>query len=556
MFGFLKDKLKGIVSKFSKKIDEEAKTIEEAPKEEPAKKIEDKKPETKPIAKPEPKPETKPEPKLEPRHEPKPIPKPEPKEEPATKREEKKPEPTPQPKEEPKPVIEEEKQPPKPEPKVEPISEPEQKVVEKKPEPKAKPEEAPKEEPTIIKIPEKEKHGFFDFLKKHPQKEEEAAPEEGKPKKEAEQPAEKPAEKLKDEHKEKKPEPKHEFKPTPKPEPKPELRPEPKSKPEPTPKPESKSPVEEPKEAQLEPEPEREAEKETKKGIFSILKEKITKKELNEKQFEEMFWDLEMILLENNVAVEVIDKIKEDLKKSLVNKPLERNRLDEIIESTLKRTIEELFDVEAIDLIEKARSKKPFIICVVGINGSGKTTSIAKVINLLKKNGLSSVIAASDTFRAAAIQQLEEHANNLNVKMIKHDYGADSAAVAFDAISYAKAHNIDVVLIDTAGRLQSNTNLMDELKKVKRITKPDLVIFVGESITGNDCVEQAKTFDSEIGIDGIILAKADIDEKGGAAISISYVTRKPILYLGTGQGYDDLIKFDPKIIMESLGLEG
>ncbi len=287
-----------------------------------------------------------------------------------------------------------------------------------------------------------------------------------------------------------------------------------------------------------------------------MLKEKITKKELSEQQFEEMFWDLEMILLENNVAVEVIDKIKGDLKETLVDKPLDRNRLDEIIESTLKHTIKGLFDVEGIDLIKKAKSKKPFIICFVGINGSGKTTSIAKVGHLLKKNNLSCVIAASDTFRAAAIQQLEEHADRLGIKLIKHDYGADSAAVAFDAISYAKAHNIDIVLIDTAGRLQSNTNLMDELKKVKRITKPDLILFVGESITGNDCVEQAKTFDSEIGIDGIILSKSDIDEKGGAAISISYVTRKPILYLGTGQGYDDLISFDPKIIIESLGLEG
>ena len=165
-------------------------------------------------------------------------------------------------------------------------------------------------------------------------------------------------------------------------------------------------------------------------------------------------------------------------------------------------------------------------------------------------------MAASDTFRAAAIQQLEEHADRLSIKLIKHDYGADSAAVAFDAISHAKAHNIDVVLIDTAGRLQSNTNLMDELKKVVRITKPDLILFIGESITGNDCVEQAKTFNQEIGIDGIILSKSDIDEKGGAAISVSYVTKKPILYLGTGQGYDDLIRFDPKIIIGSLGLEG
>ena len=294
---------------------------------------------------------------------------------------------------------------------------------------------------------------------------------------------------------------------------------------------------------------------EEKKGILDVFKEKITKKTLSEKQFNEIFWDLEVVLLENNVAVEVIERIKDDLKQNLVNKPIERGKIEETIESTLKNTIEELFDVEKINLLEKIKQKRPYILCFVGINGSGKTTTIAKIAHMLKKHNLKSVIAASDTFRAAAIQQLEVHANKLNIKMIKHDYGADAAAVAFDAIKYAEAHKIDAVLIDTAGRLHSNVNLMDEMKKLKRVAKPDLIVFVGESITGNDCVEQAKTFDEMLGIDGIILAKADVDEKGGAAISISYITKKPIMYLGTGQGYDDLIEFNPKIIVESLGLE-
>ena len=306
----------------------------------------------------------------------------------------------------------------------------------------------------------------------------------------------------------------------------------------PAPKP---APVEAPKE-------------EPKRNIFDIVREKITRQVINESQFEEMFGDLEMALLENSVALEVIDKIKIDLKSELVNKPLERGKIEAIIESSLRKTIKELFDIEKIDLLKRIKEKKPFIICFVGINGSGKTTTIAKLAHLLKKQGVSSVMAAGDTFRAAAIQQLEEHANRLNIKLIKHDYGADSAAVAFDAITHAKAHNIDVVLIDTAGRMHSNTNLMDEVKKVKRVTKPDLIIFVGESITGNDCVEQAKTFDQELGIDGIILAKSDVDEKGGAAISISYVTKKPIMYLGTGQGYDDLVEFNPHLILKSLGL--
>ena len=188
------------------------------------------------------------------------------------------------------------------------------------------------------------------------------------------------------------------------------------------------------------------------------------------------------------------------------------------------------------------------------INGSGKTTTIAKIAKLLQENRLKVVIAASDTFRAAAIHQLQEHADRLGVKLIKHDYGSDPAAVAFDAIKYAEAHGIDVVLIDTAGRLHSNVNLMAEMEKVARVAKPDLKIFVGESITGNDCVEQARSFNNAIGIDGIILAKADVDEKGGAAISVSYVTKKPILYLGTGQEYDDLEPFSAEAVVDSLGL--
>ena len=174
--------------------------------------------------------------------------------------------------------------------------------------------------------------------------------------------------------------------------------------------------------------------------------------------------------------------------------------------------------------------------------------------NLLKQNGKSVVMAAADTFRAAAIDQLQEHADKLKIKLVKHDYGSDAAAVAFDAIKHAEAKGVDVVLIDTAGRLHSNTNLVDEMKKIVKIANPDLKIFVGESITGNDCVEQATQFNEAIGIDGIILSKADIDEKGGAAISISFVTQKPILYLGTGQEYKDLKPFNAKELLASLGL--
>ncbi|MEA3430948.1 MAG: signal recognition particle-docking protein FtsY [Nanoarchaeota archaeon] len=290
------------------------------------------------------------------------------------------------------------------------------------------------------------------------------------------------------------------------------------------------------------------------KGFFGKLKQKIVTKKINAKQFDELFWDMELVLLENNVAVEVIDKIKSDLKEFLVDRPIRRGKVADTIMSSLRHSLESLFEVEKVDLLKRVKAKKPYVICFVGINGSGKTTTIGKMCQLFKNQGLKCVMAAADTFRAAAIQQLEEHANNLGVKIIKHDYGSDAAAVAFDAVKYATAHHIDVVLVDTAGRMHSNANLVDEMKKIIRVATPDLKIFVGESITGNDCVEQASKFDAAIGIDGIVLSKADVDDKGGAAVSVSYVTKKPILYLGTGQRYEDLQEFDSSVLLEGLDL--
>ncbi|MBW2985792.1 signal recognition particle-docking protein FtsY [Candidatus Woesearchaeota archaeon] len=293
-------------------------------------------------------------------------------------------------------------------------------------------------------------------------------------------------------------------------------------------------------------------EKPKKKGFFSFITEKITTKKVSESQFEELFWDLELAMLENNVAVEVIEKIKADLKKELTENPVPRGKVEEVVINSLKNSISELFDVEQIDLLAKAKEKKPLVICFVGINGSGKTTSIAKVAHMFLQNNLSVVMAAADTFRAAAIDQLQLHADKLGVKLIKHDYGSDAAAVAFDAVKHAEAKMKDVVLIDTAGRLHSDQNLVEEMKKIVRVSKPDLIIFVGESITGNDCTEQAQKFDEAVGINGIILSKADVDEKGGAAISVSYVTKKPILYLGMGQEYPDLEPFDKEKLLASL----
>jgi len=292
-----------------------------------------------------------------------------------------------------------------------------------------------------------------------------------------------------------------------------------------------------------------------KKGFFGKLKEKVVTTKLSYEKFENLFSDLEVILMENNVAVEVIEKIKSDLGKNLVEIPIKRTKIEETVKNSLKSSIEDLFKVEEINLLRKLKyEEKPFVMAFFGINGSGKTTTIAKIANLLTEKKISCVLAASDTFRAASIEQLQHHADKLDIKLIKHDYGSDPAAVAFDAIKHAKAKNIDVVLIDTAGRLHSNTNLMDELKKVVKVAKPNLNIFVGESIAGNDCIEQVQKFNEAVKIDGIILSKADVDEKGGTAISVSYVTKKPIMFLGTGQDYEDLKEFEPDIIVQSLGL--
>ncbi|MDO8556236.1 MAG: signal recognition particle-docking protein FtsY [Nanoarchaeota archaeon] len=323
--------------------------------------------------------------------------------------------------------------------------------------------------------------------------------------------------------------------------------------PETTKTPEKTIPEQEPQTAEQEAP---EEPKEEKKGFFASIKEKIVTKKIDNEHFEELFFDLELALLENNVAYEVVNKIKEDLRQQLVNKPLPRGKIEEAIHAGLKKSIDELLTFEPFDLVQAIKNKKekPYVIVFVGVNGAGKTTNLAKLAYHLKKQGISSVIAAGDTFRAASLEQLEEHGKKLGIRVIKHDYGSDAAAVAHDAISSAKANNTDVVLIDTAGRQHSNENLMREMEKIIRIAKPDLKLFIGESIVGNDAVVQSQEFNQAIGLDGIILTKADIDEKGGAMLSVSYVTKKPILYLGKGQTYEDLEPFDKKKIMENLGL--
>jgi len=295
------------------------------------------------------------------------------------------------------------------------------------------------------------------------------------------------------------------------------------------------------------------------KSFFQKIGEKISKIKISEKEFEVYEEELKMLLLENNVAVEVAEKIVADLKERIMGKEFLKKEIETEIKEAFKEIIRDIL-VASPNLAEQIKeknadqSKEPYVILFCGINGSGKTTTIAKIAENLKARGISCVMAAADTFRAASIEQLKEHGNKVGVKVISHEYGSDPASVGFDAINYAKKNFIDCVLIDTAGRMHTQKNLLREMEKIVRVCKPDKKIFVGESITGNDAIEQVRSFDWAIGIDGIVLTKADIDEKGGTSLSVGYVTKKPILYLGTGQAYDKIEVFDKEKFIERLGL--
>ena len=295
------------------------------------------------------------------------------------------------------------------------------------------------------------------------------------------------------------------------------------------------------------------ADGEAKGGIFSFVREKT----IQEKHVEDILFELEMELLQGDVAMDVATEVVESVKENLVGKKIKRsNDITEYTFYALRDAVSDIISIEGKSMTEMLEEKKaqgePLVVMFVGINGTGKTTTIGKLANYYLKKGYTPVIAASDTFRAGAIEQVTHHADNVGVKIIKHQKGSDPAAVAFDAVEHAKAQNKELVLIDTAGRMQTNTNLMDEMKKIKRVSKPDLVIFVGDAITGNDATEQARKFNEAIDIDGVILTKADADSKGGASLSIGYVIQKPIMFLGVGQGYDDIMEYDSEWMLNQL----
>ena len=275
---------------------------------------------------------------------------------------------------------------------------------------------------------------------------------------------------------------------------------------------------------------------------------------IREKHLDNVLPEMKLALMESDVAMVAVEEMEIIIKKRLVGLRVEnRAAIVPTIEKALKASLVELLSKTSFDpqtLLEKRDA--PLIIAFVGVNGTGKTTTIARIADWLQKNGKSVVLAASDTFRAGAIEQLEVHAERLGCKFIKHQAGADPAAVAFDAVEHARAKHRDIVLIDTAGRMQTNTNLMDEMKKIKRVAKPDLIMFVGDSLAGNDAIDQARKFHEAVGIDAVVLTKLDVDAKGGAALSISSAIGQPIAFVGIGQGYGDLMPFDATWIVERI----
>ncbi|TFG10407.1 signal recognition particle-docking protein FtsY [Candidatus Thorarchaeota archaeon] len=287
------------------------------------------------------------------------------------------------------------------------------------------------------------------------------------------------------------------------------------------------------------------------RGALDTAITKVTTQELNEENLSEAVWELQLTLIQNDVAVEVAERICELTKEKILGSRTGRfENLKKLFRQAIYDSVLEVLTPEyPLQPLEYAaarkQSGKTTVIMFVGVNGTGKTTTLAKVAHLFKKNGFSVVAAAGDTFRAGSIEQLAKHAERLGIRLIKQDYGADAAAIAYDAVAHAEAKRIDVVLIDTAGRMQSNKNLLDEMKKIARVAEPNLKIFVGDALAGNDALSQAKEFHEAIGIDGAILTKVDADPSGGAALSITFVTGRPVVYVGVGQAYEDLKRFNP-----------
>ena len=328
--------------------------------------------------------------------------------------------------------------------------------------------------------------------------------------------------------------------------------------------------VAQPEVRQPEPEPVREEPKLSRKEMLKLKKQERKEgrkpsasadvpvgdsgKRIKEDPLDEILDELEIILLEADVAYPVVEEIKAGVRENLVGRKYDRSySLEEVVEMAVRDAVRDILKINEFDFDGwLAGQERPTVIMFVGINGTGKTTAIAKIANRIMNNGQTVVLAACDTFRAGAIEQLTIHSERLGCKIVKQDHDADPSAVAYDAIEHARSKRKDVVLIDTAGRMQTNSNLIEEMKKIVRIAKPDLKVFVGDSLAGNDAIEQARVFDKAIGIDAIILTKIDTDAKGGAALSIAHTINKPIAFVCNGQEYGDIVKFDTEWMIQRL----
>ncbi|WP_416838285.1 signal recognition particle-docking protein FtsY [Haloferax sp. DFSO52] len=275
---------------------------------------------------------------------------------------------------------------------------------------------------------------------------------------------------------------------------------------------------------------------------------------IEEEDLEDPLWELEMALLQSDVEMQVAEEILDTIREKLVGETRKQvQSTGQLVSEALHDALYDVISVGQFDFDQHiAEADKPVTLIFTGINGVGKTTTIAKLARYFEKQGYSTVLANGDTYRAGANEQIREHAKALDKKLITHEQGGDPAAVIYDAVEYADAHDVDIVLGDTAGRLHTSNDLMAQLEKIDRVVGPDLTIFVDEAVAGQDAVERARKFNDAASIDGAILTKADADSNGGAAISIAYVTGKPILFLGVGQGYEHIERFDPEAMVERL----
>ncbi len=269
----------------------------------------------------------------------------------------------------------------------------------------------------------------------------------------------------------------------------------------------------------------------------------VGKGKIDEKTLERHLEELELLLLSAGTALPAVERIKDVLRERLLG-------TEGDVQTRVRDALEEILNVPAPSLFPP--KEKPSVLLFLGPNGAGKTTTLAKVAYLLMNKGYTCVFSASDTFRAGSVEQLEDWAKRLGVRVIKQGYGADPAAVAYDAVEHARAKGVDYVLVDTAGRQETNENLMEQLRKINRVVRPEMRIFVGEALAGNALLHQISGFDEAVGVDTVILTKFDLDVKGGAAFTVTAGAGKPISYVGTGQELKDLVPFSPSLVLDRI----